>query len=530
MAIYHLSAKICASRSKGKSSVAAAAYRACDKIEDDRTGLIHDFTRKGGHVYGEVMLCENAPAEYADRAVLWNAVEKEEKAKDAQLAREIEVALPAEYDLSDPMDLESMKDMLRNFIQHTFVDKGMCADWNIHNPGNDMHNPHCHIMLTMRPFKENGEWGAKERKAYKLDENGERIPVIDPATGEQKIGAKNRREWVRETVSTTGWNDRGNIEVWREAWADAVNDYLEKKGIDQLVDHRSFERQGIDRVPTVHEGVARKTWEKELEHDFVADRRTSNVSSEGEPVKAAWTKMDTSRTELNFQIRDINRQVSVWESVMDMCKELIGKIKDKVEYLADRVSKKVKDVFERLTERHKEYIVGAYEGEREAPQGVSKAFLDWKQEQTKLYLDGKGDRAEFVDVDLRGTDFRGYTFRGAIFYKCNLEGVNMRGMDLAHATFDYCKMQEVDFSGADLGEATFYGSDVRYANFDGASLIAAEFRDSQIDGSTFVSADLREVWGNIDWSPMIGDEREAAIAYEDLEEEEDYSSHIDLGL
>ena len=169
MAIYHLSAKICASRSKGKSSVAAAAYRACDKIEDDRTGLIHDFTRKGGHVYGEVMLCENAPAEYADRAVLWNAVEKEEKAKDAQLAREIEVALPAEYDLSDPMDLESMKDMLRNFIQHTFVDKGMCADWNIHNPGNDMHNPHCHIMLTMRPFKENGEWGAKERKAYKLD-------------------------------------------------------------------------------------------------------------------------------------------------------------------------------------------------------------------------------------------------------------------------------------------------------------------------------------------------------------------------
>lgn len=109
MAMFHCSVQICAKRGGGKSSVAAAAYRACESIEDDRTGITHDFTHKGGHVYGEVMLCENAPKEYRDRALLWNAVEKVEKNSNARTAREVEVALPIELDMSNASDLEKPK-------------------------------------------------------------------------------------------------------------------------------------------------------------------------------------------------------------------------------------------------------------------------------------------------------------------------------------------------------------------------------------------------------------------------------------
>ena len=142
MAMFHCSVQICAKRGGGKSSVAAAAYRACESIEDDRTGITHDFTHKGGHVYGEVMLCENAPKEYQDRALLWNAVEKIEKNSNARTAREVEVALPIELDMSDAGDLEKAKTLLRDYINENFVSKGMCADWNIHNPDEDNHNPH----------------------------------------------------------------------------------------------------------------------------------------------------------------------------------------------------------------------------------------------------------------------------------------------------------------------------------------------------------------------------------------------------
>lgn len=155
-------------RSEGRSAVAAAAYRSGTKLTNEWDGMTHDYTRKGGIVHAEIMLPAYAPPEFADRSILWNSVEQIEKARDSQLAREIEAALPRE--LSGEQQLA----LVRSYVKDNFVDKGMCADFAIHDKGTG--NPHVHIMLTLRPLKENGQWGAKCRKAYDLDENGQRIP------------------------------------------------------------------------------------------------------------------------------------------------------------------------------------------------------------------------------------------------------------------------------------------------------------------------------------------------------------------
>lgn len=166
MAIYHCSIKII-SRGRGKSAVAAAAYRAGVVIKNQYDGLTHDYSRKRGVVHTEILLPDNAPAEYADRATLWNAVEKIEKAKNAQLAREIELALPVE------LTREQHVSLVREYVKRNFVVAGMCADVCLHDTGSG--NPHAHILLTMRPFQPNGEWGSKQKKEYLLDEYGGKI-------------------------------------------------------------------------------------------------------------------------------------------------------------------------------------------------------------------------------------------------------------------------------------------------------------------------------------------------------------------
>jgi ATP-dependent exoDNAse (exonuclease V) alpha subunit len=164
MAIYHLEAKVI-SRGTGRSAVAAAAYMSCSAMLNDYDGIQHDYTRKQGLVWEQVFLPENAPAEWADRAVLWNAVEESEKTKDSRLAREFVVALPVE------LEQEEWKSLLTEFIQEQFVSDGMCADVAIHNT--DGHNPHAHIMLTVRPLDERGKWQYKTEKEYLCVRNGE---------------------------------------------------------------------------------------------------------------------------------------------------------------------------------------------------------------------------------------------------------------------------------------------------------------------------------------------------------------------
>ena len=187
------------------------------------------------------MLPIHAPPEFADRSTLWNSVEKIEKSSDAQLAREIEVAFPVELSRAEQLAL------VRSFIQDNIVAAGMCADFAIHDKGTG--NPHAHIMLTMRPLNADGSWGAKCRKVYDLDKHGQRIP-------NGKGGWKNHRE------DTTDWNDRGNAEKWRAAWAACVNQALEAAGRPERVDHRSYKRQGIDKIPTIHMGPAASQMER----------------------------------------------------------------------------------------------------------------------------------------------------------------------------------------------------------------------------------------------------------------------------
>lgn len=241
MAIYHCSIKII-SRGKGKSAVAAAAYRAGEKITNDFDGETHDYTRKGGVVHTEILLPDHAPADFSDRAVLWNAVEKIEKAKNAQLARKIELALPAE------LTREQIISLVREYVKKHFVAAGMCADICVHDTGGG--NPHAHVMLTMRPFEESGEWGAKQKKEYILDGDG------------NKIYDRKKRQYKCKSVPATDWNDQTKAEEWRAAWAQICNQHLAQNGHAERIDHRSYERQGIDQIPTVHLGVAASAMEK----------------------------------------------------------------------------------------------------------------------------------------------------------------------------------------------------------------------------------------------------------------------------
>ena len=326
MAIFHFTVKI-VGRSKGKSVISASAYLNGDVMKNEETGRISYYTSKKEVVYTNLMMCENAPPEWLhvpeenikrfqqsirykraddkDAALekfkitfqkqrLWNEVLKIEKNADAQLGRSFEFSLPKEWSRQEQIDYTT------EYIQKTFVDKGMCADWSIHvarcpvdigsatteaerRKGDG--NPHVHLLVTMRPFNPDHSWGNKEVKDWDFvrdtdgnivvdeshpdwwqdkknpDRHGIRIPVLDE-NGVQKVGARNRKQWKRVLTDATGWSNPKNCELWRSEWAKMCNRYL---SIDNQIDHRSYERQGKLKVPTIHEGAdARKIEEKYL--------------------------------------------------------------------------------------------------------------------------------------------------------------------------------------------------------------------------------------------------------------------------
>ena len=290
MAIYHCSIKII-SRGKGKSAV-AAAYRSGETLTNHYDGVIHDFTRKGGIVHTEILLPPHAPPDFADRSILWNSVEKIEKAKNSQLAREIEIALPVE------LDREQQIQLVREYVKENFVSVGMCADFAIHDKQDG--NPHAHIMLTMRPLEQSGEWGAKSKKEYLLDKDGQRIKL--------KNGTFKSRK-----VDTVDWNSQEKAEVWRQAWADIANRYLAAQDRPERIDHRSYKRQGIEQIPTVHMGVAATQMERrgivtekgEHNREIREQNRLLKEVKRRIAVLTAWIKEKASQAKENQSVNPI---------------------------------------------------------------------------------------------------------------------------------------------------------------------------------------------------------------------------------
>ena len=227
-------------RSAGQSVVASAAYRAGEKLHSEYYGETSDFTHKGGVVCTDIFLPPQAPTEYQDRATLWNAVEKAERGKKAQLAYSFDIALQNELSMEENIALA------RQFVSEQLVSRGMIADFAIHQPDKEdggIPNPHFHILCPIRPIKPDGKWGCKQRRRYRLDGDGNRIMGKDGKP-------------LFDAVPTTDWGTPETLEHWREAWAAMVNSKFEEKGLPCRVDHRSYERQGVDTLPTIHEGVA----------------------------------------------------------------------------------------------------------------------------------------------------------------------------------------------------------------------------------------------------------------------------------
>ena len=240
-AIYHFSCKV-HGRSDGSNAVKLAAYRAGARLKAETTGRIHNYTRKKEVLWSHILAPENAPAWAKDRQALWSAVDRVEHRCDAQLAREVEVALPLA--LSPPVHCV----LLREWVSETFVAAGMIADICYHAKRG---NPHAHILLTLRDIDAGG------------------------------FGKKNR-----------SWNNQSQVESWRATWAEIVNRYLEKAGLDVRIDHRSFKRQGIDLTPTKHVGrltpwngekVAEMSMENKLiliERDLLQQKRNLKKAAE----------------------------------------------------------------------------------------------------------------------------------------------------------------------------------------------------------------------------------------------------------
>lgn len=299
------------SRSSGRSAVACAAYRSGEELEDLETGITHDYRKKTGIAFAGIFLCKNAPERFQNREELWNEVEKIEKAADARLAREIEVAIPRE------LSLEEMKNLVAGYAK-ILTKEGMCVDAAIHLK---VGNPHAHLMCTTRKIKADGTWDQKEKKVYALDESGNKIPVIDPETGEQKIGARGRRIWKRVTVAANDLNAKENVEKWRKMWSEHCNAYLEP---EQQIDHRSYERQGKkDMIPTIHEGYAAREMEKrgqlaercEMNREIAAaNRDIKAILAEPEPDHR--TKIERQVDELLDEFEKLNKKLKEQKKIL----------------------------------------------------------------------------------------------------------------------------------------------------------------------------------------------------------------------
>lgn len=341
MNYFHLEAKV-VSRGAGRSAIAAAAYASCSRLYNDYDGLTHDYTRKHGCLYSEVFLPQYAPEEWKDRQLLWEAVESVEKTKDSRLARELVVALPSE------LSLDVWKGMLERFVREQGIDLGMCADVNIHDPYPPGHNPHSHILFTMRPLDENGKWQAKTQKEYLCKRGGEergftanefktaktqgwekqymyqfgeKKEYLTPSEAEKIEGCirtsktpKSTR-YGRQNPLTELWNSEEQIFAWRKSWEIIINEEQERHGIADRVDCRSHAARGLTEQPTVHEGYHARKLES---MGIVSDRCELNRQIRAD----------------NKLLRELKKQV---QKLMKAVKENVPAIASALETLRDHM-------------------------------------------------------------------------------------------------------------------------------------------------------------------------------------------------
>lgn len=354
MAIYCFIMKVIGGNSR-RSAVGAAAYRAGEKLYNERFDKTHnfinrrgaigaaayrsgeklnayDFTRKGEIIHNETILPKHAPEIYLVRSVLWNSAEKAERNHNARTAKEIVVALPNELTPQQQIEL------VRDFVQRNFVDEGMCADFSIH--AGHIHerkgeiypfegltiqrqNPHAHIQLTVRPINKDGTWGSKSKKEYILDKNGNKIKLPSG-------------EWKSRKVDANDWNKTETLLKWREDWARTINKEFERLGIDERIDHRSLKEQGIDREPTIHMG--HKAWNLEkkgiktergnMNREIMARNRarvsefTPEVKAENlHELKQSYITADMKCAVIKQKISDVGREKAILHDKVEEIEE-----------------------------------------------------------------------------------------------------------------------------------------------------------------------------------------------------------------
>ena len=351
--------------------MAASAYRSCSRMYNDYDGVQHDYTRKGGLAYEAVMLPPQAPVEWQDREKLWNAVEAAEKSKDSRLAREFNGALPVE------LDKEQWIPMLREFVQKEFVEKGMCADLEIHTAKKN--NPHFHLMVTVHPLDERGKWQAKTQKEYLCVRNGEEkgftadeyktaqaegwekqyqykvgkkkvkmAPSAAEAQGLERVSKYPKStKYGRQNPISERWNSEEQLRKWRKAWEIAVNEALEKASRPERVDCRSFKERGIGEQPTIHEGPPARVIE--AQGGF------------------------SERCEMNRIIRTDNKEL---RSLKDEIERLRRAIRDAAQKVVEKI-KSVPEIAQTLEKLHWDLIGFRYNRQFNAEQkGKQREILD----------------------------------------------------------------------------------------------------------------------------------------------------------
>lgn len=374
MPVPHLNIRI-VQRSKGGSAVAGAAYQAGEKLFSEYDQKPKDHRKKQHEVvYTEIMLPPQAPTDFADRAILWNSVEEIEKQWNSQLARRFVVALPRE------VPLEMCPQMIQEYCQEHFVSKGMCCDFAIHDPDPPGHNPHCHIMLTMRAIDKNGKWLPKSRKVYDLDENGERIKLPSG-------------RWKSHKEDTVDWNEQYHAEEWRHGWEIVQNKYLELAGSPERIDMRSYERQGLDIIPTVHMGAAVSA----LERKGIA----TNIGNLNRDIKAANRMMNAIRSTIK-NLRD-------WiADILEATKEVLAEHEAEKENVSPNLAVLLRDYLNlRKAERSEWSRYGQKKGTTDDLKTISQATVYLQQhelftlEDLDIALQGVSDKATSIRGDMQ---------------------------------------------------------------------------------------------------------------------------------